>query len=56
MTSFTLGAQIDECGGVEGARFRVWAPNATEVCVLTDGNGWQHGQDWLNSSYSGVWE
>ena len=56
MTSFTLGAQIDECGGVEGARFRVWAPNATEVCVLTDGNGWQHGQDWLNSSDSGVWE
>ena len=55
MSCETLGAHIDEQDGVAGTRFAVWAPNATEVCVLTDGNGWQHGQDWLNSSDSGVW-
>ena len=55
MSCEILGAHIDEQDGVVGTRFAVWAPNATEVCVLTDGNGWQHGQDWLNSSDSGVW-
>jgi 1,4-alpha-glucan branching enzyme len=48
MSCEILGAHIDERDGVAGTRFAVWAPNATEVCVLTDGNGWQHGQDWLN--------
>ncbi|MFT4557846.1 MAG: 1,4-alpha-glucan branching enzyme, partial [Planctomycetaceae bacterium] len=56
MSCEILGAHIGERDGVAGTRFAVWAPNATEVCVLTDGNGWQHGQDWLNSSDSGVWE
>jgi len=50
-----LGAHVETRDGVSGVRFAVWAPNATEVCVLTDGNGWQHGHDWLNSSDSGVW-
>ena len=50
-----LGAHLDTQDGVRGVRFSVWAPNATEVCVLTDGNGWQHGQDWLSASESGVW-
>ena len=51
-----LGAQLVARDGVAGTRFRVWAPNATEVSVLTDDNGWQHGQDRLNSSDTGVWE
>ena len=50
-----LGAHVETRDGVSGVRFAVWAPNTTEVCVLTDGNGWQHGHDWLNSSDSGVW-
>ena len=50
-----LGAHVETQNGVDGVRFSVWAPNATEVAVLTDGNGWQHGQDWLNASDSGVW-
>ncbi len=51
-----LGAQLVARDGVAGTSFRVWAPNATEVSVLTDDNGWQHGRDRLNSSDTGVWE
>lgn len=50
-----LGAHLETRDGVAGARFAVWAPNATEVSVLTDGNGWSHGSDWLGGSDSGVW-
>jgi 1,4-alpha-glucan branching enzyme len=50
-----LGAHLEERDGVKGTRFGVWAPNATEVCVLCDRNGWQHGGFYLNSSDSGVW-
>ncbi len=50
-----LGAHVEHRDGVDGARFAVWAPNATEVSVLTDGNGWQHGCDSLTGSDSGVW-
>lgn len=38
-----------------GVRFAVWAPNAREVSVISDGNGWTSGRDWLNSSDTGVW-
>ncbi len=38
-----------------GVRFAVWAPNAKEVSVISDGNGWCAGRDWLNSSDTGVW-
>jgi len=38
-----------------GVRFAVWAPNAREVSVITDGNGWTAGRDWLGSSDTGVW-
>ncbi|MCA9086387.1 MAG: 1,4-alpha-glucan branching protein GlgB [Planctomycetaceae bacterium] len=38
-----------------GVRFAVWAPNAREVSVISDGNGWTFGRDWLNSSDNGVW-
>lgn len=39
-----------------GFRFAVWAPNAREVSVISDGNGWTSGRDWLNSSDTGVWQ
>lgn len=50
-----LGAHPLTIDGVSGVRFAVWAPNATEVCVIHDGNGWRHGGFYLNSSDSGVW-
>jgi hypothetical protein len=37
-----------------GVRFAVWAPNAREVSVICDSNGWTAGRDWLHSSDTGV--
>ena len=50
-----LGAHPSELDGTIGTRFAVWAPNAREVCVIADCNGWRHGQTYLNSSNTGVW-
>ncbi|MEW4487549.1 1,4-alpha-glucan branching protein GlgB [Thalassoglobus sp. JC818] len=50
-----LGAHIIDDGQTSGTRFAVWAPNAQEVCVLSDRNGWKHGAFYLNSSDSGIW-
>ena len=48
-----LGAHLTEAGTV----FRVWAPNAGQVSVVGDFNGWQGGVDTLHSlGASGVWE
>ena len=35
--------------------FRVWAPNASEVSVVSDRNGWRAGVDQLDPDMSGVW-
>lgn len=48
----TMGAHTVE----NGVRFSVWAPNAREVSVISEGNGWSPGQDMLSSSNSGVWQ
>lgn len=50
-----LGAHPGTSDGRSGVWFKVWAPNAREVSVLTDGNGWSHGSDPLNPSENGVW-
>jgi 1,4-alpha-glucan branching enzyme len=50
-----LGAHLHEQGGVAGTYFRVWAPNALEVSVTCDRNGWQHGANHLSPSENGVW-
>lgn len=47
-----LGARTDGDGTV----FRVWAPNARAVSVLTDTNSWTPGLDPMHPSKSGVWE
>lgn len=39
----------------DGITFRVWAPNASAVSVVGDGNGWQPGIDTLDPDTSGVW-
>ncbi|NOX55245.1 MAG: 1,4-alpha-glucan branching enzyme, partial [Planctomycetes bacterium] len=50
-----LGAHIEERDGIVGTRFAVWAPNAREVSVVCDQNGWTHGRNPLHPSDSGVW-
>jgi 1,4-alpha-glucan branching enzyme len=50
-----LGAHYGDKDGVAGTHFAVWAPNAREVCVISNANGWRHGGFYLNSSDSGVW-
>src|SRR5690606_38435963 len=51
----SLGAHPTEIDGAPGTRFAVWAPNAVEVSVICDGNGWTPGRDLLWGSDSGVW-
>ena len=50
-----LGAHPDTVDGVPGSRCAVWAPNAREVSVVFDGNGWEHGRHPLGSSNAGIW-
>jgi len=50
-----LGAHPVVNGNQIGTRFGVWAPNAREVCVVSDRNQWTHGAFYLNSSDDGVW-
>jgi 1,4-alpha-glucan branching enzyme len=51
----TLGCHLLPEG--EGARFAVWAPNAREVSVVGDWNGWSAGADRLapRPDGSGIW-
>jgi 1,4-alpha-glucan branching enzyme len=51
-----LGSHMLAAG--RGARFAVWAPNAAEVSVIGDWNGWQAGVDVLapRADSSGIWE
>jgi 1,4-alpha-glucan branching enzyme len=52
-----LGAHRAEVGGRPGTRFAVWAPDATEVSVIGDFNGWRPGVDVLYPvRQSGVWQ
>ncbi|NLD68736.1 MAG: 1,4-alpha-glucan branching protein GlgB [Limnobacter sp.] len=52
-----LGCHVDP-GREGGARFAVWAPNASEVSVIGDWNGWNAGADRLQprADGSGIWE
>ncbi|WP_243367475.1 1,4-alpha-glucan branching protein GlgB [Fundidesulfovibrio soli] len=51
-----LGAHPHREGGRDGFRFAVWAPNAREVCVLGDWNGWRFGETMLHPvAASGIW-
>ena len=50
-----LGAHITEREGIVGTHFAVWAPNAREVSLICDSNGWEHGRHQLRGSDSGNW-
>lgn len=53
-----LGAHMIEHGGRDGALFAVWAPNAEEVSVAGDFNGWNDQTHKLAPRWdsSGIWE
>ncbi|MCA9115287.1 MAG: hypothetical protein KDA79_09370, partial [Planctomycetaceae bacterium] len=51
----TLGAHPENHEGTTGVRFAVWAPNAREVSVISNGNGWTAGTDLLWGSDAGIW-
>jgi 1,4-alpha-glucan branching enzyme len=52
-----LGSRPVVVNGVEGTYFAVWAPNATEVCVKGDFNGWHdYGHCLSRKGNSGIWE
>lgn len=50
-----MGAHADVIDGAVGTRFAVWAPNAQEVSVICDANGWQSGRNPLRRVEDGVW-
>jgi 1,4-alpha-glucan branching enzyme len=52
-----LGAHLAEHEGEPGCAFAVWAPNAREVSVVGEFNGWDEGEDRLSPrGSSGIWE
>lgn len=51
-----LGAHFAEQGGKPGAIFRVWAPNAADVRVIGDFNGWKGEEHRMSKDpASGIW-
>jgi 1,4-alpha-glucan branching enzyme len=52
-----LGAHPTSINGVEGTYFAVWAPNAKQVSVIGDFNGWNKSSHPLHpKGQSGIWE
>lgn len=52
-----LGAHLMTVDGVDGTYFAVWAPNARQVSVIGDFNGWDRRTHPLRSKgQSGIWE
>jgi 1,4-alpha-glucan branching enzyme len=50
-----MGAHLAVLDGKQGVQFAVWAPNARQISVIGDFNGWDSEKHKLNSSDSGVW-
>ena len=52
-----LGAHVVNHEGVSGTQFAVWAPNAAQVFVMGDFNGWnKHSDPLYPNGQSGIWE
>ncbi|WP_417911936.1 1,4-alpha-glucan branching protein GlgB [Candidatus Electronema sp. TJ] len=50
-----MGAHLVSFDGQEGIAFAVWAPNARQVSLIGDFNGWDGQQHPMHSSDSGIW-
>ncbi|GAB4338633.1 MAG: 1,4-alpha-glucan branching protein GlgB [Desulfobulbaceae bacterium] len=50
-----LGAHLCSHEGKEGVAFSVWAPNAKEVSLIGDFNGWDGSSHVMHPSKSGIW-
>ena len=51
------GGELRKIDGVEGVNFTVWAPNATQVSVVGDFNGWDGRRHPMRKHIpSGFWE
>ena len=51
-----LGAHLITMSGQVGIRFAVWAPSVKSVQVISEVDGWQKGEHWLDClGSSGVW-
>src|SRR6516162_2905380 len=51
-----LGAHLVEQDGHRGVHFAVWAPNARNISVIGDFNGWDPTCHPMRSSSAGVWD
>ncbi|MBN1348594.1 1,4-alpha-glucan branching protein GlgB [candidate division KSB1 bacterium] len=52
-----LGAHPVTREGIQGVQFAVWAPNARNVSVIGDFNGWHGGKHQMRTlGQSGIWE
>ena len=51
-----FGSHPAQQDGVDGYRFRVWAPNAKQVCVYGSFNGWDPNAHPLKLLEGGIWE
>src|SRR5436305_7607712 len=53
-----MGAHLRSVNGVAGVNFAVWAPNAREVSVIGDFNGWNRSANLMHLRHNdlGVWE
>ena len=52
-----LGAHLTTVDGVDGTEFAVWAPNARQVSIVGDFNGWDSSVTAMTSrGQSGIWE
>lgn len=51
-----FGAHLTSIDGVNGAVFRLWAPNAVKVDLIGDFNEWKSGKDpMVRDEESGIW-
>src|SRR5258705_54736 len=52
-----LGAHVIERDGLEGTYFAVWAPDAEQVSLIGEFNGWDRGSHRLRPrAQSGIWK
>ncbi len=51
-----MGAHLTSHKGKSGVQFSVWAPNARQVWLMGDFNGWHDSNQPMNPGQNGIWE